>query len=126
MTWAADGPPWAAYGPRNPSEGGISQHPVSETVNRAVGETAGQRPFGAEQKGRPQQDSNLRSRLRRRRTASFEFALLPAWTRSLISPAAKTIPRIFRIMDTSAVTARTLQGMARVRSGQAPAWPFVF
>ena len=38
---------------------------------------------------------------------------------------AKIIPRIFRIMDTSAVTARTLQGMARVRSGQAPAWPLV-
>ena len=28
-------------------------------------------------------------------------------------------------MDTSAVTARTLQGMARVRSGQALAWPLV-
>jgi len=42
---------------------------------------------------------------------------LPAWTRSLIAPAAETIPRIFRIMDTSAATARTLQGMARVRSG---------
>jgi len=42
---------------------------------------------------------------------------LPAWTRSLIAPAAETIPRIFRIMDNSAATARTLQGMARVRSG---------
>jgi hypothetical protein len=38
---------------------------------------------------------------------------------------AKIIPCIFRIMDTSAVTARTLQGMARVQSGQAPAWPLV-
>jgi hypothetical protein len=38
---------------------------------------------------------------------------------------AKIIPRISRIMDTCAVTARTLQGMARVRSGQAPAWPLV-
>ena len=46
---------------------------------------------------------------------------LPAWIRTLISPAADIIPCIFRIMDTSAVTARTLQGMARVRSGQAPA-----
>jgi hypothetical protein len=53
------------------------------------------------------------------------LCILPAWTRSLISPAAETIPRIFRIMDTSAVTARALQGMARVRSGQAPAWPLV-
>jgi hypothetical protein len=50
---------------------------------------------------------------------------LPAWTRSHISRAARFIPRIFRIMDTSAVTARTVQGMARVRSGQAPAWPLV-
>jgi len=33
------------------------------------------------------------------------------------------IPRIFRIMKTFAVTACTLQGMARARSGQAPAWP---
>jgi len=38
---------------------------------------------------------------------------------------AKIIPRIFQIMDASAVTTRTLQGMARVRSGQAPAWPLV-
>ena len=38
---------------------------------------------------------------------------------------AKIIPRIFRVMDASAVTARALQGMARVRSGQAPAWPLV-
>ena len=50
---------------------------------------------------------------------------IPAWIRSLISPVAHIIPRIFRIMDISAVTARTVQGMARVRSGQAPAWPLV-
>ena len=53
------------------------------------------------------------------------LCIVPAWTRSLISAAAETIPRIFRIMDISAVTARTLQGMARVRSGQAPVWPLV-
>ena len=53
------------------------------------------------------------------------LCILPAWSRSRIFPAARIIPRIFRIMDTSAVTARTLQGMARVRSGQAPAWPLV-
>jgi hypothetical protein len=66
-----------------------------------------------------------RSRLRRRWTTSFEFFHLPAWTRSLISPAAETIPRIFRIMDTSAVTARTVEGMASLRFGQAPALPLV-
>jgi hypothetical protein len=50
---------------------------------------------------------------------------MPDRTRSLISRATETIPRIFRIMNTSAVTARTVQGMARVRSGQAPACPLV-
>ncbi len=50
---------------------------------------------------------------------------LPARTRSPIFPTALTIPCIFRIMNTSAVTSRTLQGMARARSGQAPAWPLV-
>jgi hypothetical protein len=50
---------------------------------------------------------------------------LPARTRSCILPPALTIPYIFRIMNTSAVTARTLQGMARARAGQAPAWPLV-
>jgi hypothetical protein len=44
---------------------------------------------------------------------------LLAWTRSLISMAAEIIPCIFRIMNTSAATARTLQGMAPrpVRAG---------
>jgi hypothetical protein len=49
------------------------------------------------------------------------LCILPAWTRWLISPAAETIPRIFRIMDTFAVTDRTLQGMARVRRNPAAA-----
>jgi hypothetical protein len=35
-------------------------------------------------------------------------------------PVGETIPCIFRIMDSSAVIARTLQGMTRVRPGQAP------
>jgi hypothetical protein len=39
---------------------------------------------------------------------------------------AKVIPRIFRIMDTSAVTARTMQGMAPrpVRTGSGLALGF--
>ena len=53
------------------------------------------------------------------------LSTLPAWTRSLIFPVEKIIPPIFRIMGTSAVTSRTLQGMARVGPGQAPAWPLV-
>jgi hypothetical protein len=55
---------WAAYGPQRPSQGNIRWRDV--TNNGHFREAAGQRPFGAGQKGRPQQDSNLRSRLRRR------------------------------------------------------------
>jgi hypothetical protein len=35
------------------------------------------------------------------------------------------IPRIFRIMGNCPVTAPPFQGMARVRSGQARAWPLI-
>jgi hypothetical protein len=56
-----------------------------------------------------------------RPSGSANSCTLPAWTRSLTAAVVKIIPRIFRIMDTLAVTARTVQGMARVRSGQAPA-----
>ena len=56
---------WAAYGPQKPSEDGIRRHDVSDAVDRAVSKTAGQGPVGTATKGRPQQDSNLRSRLRR-------------------------------------------------------------
>jgi hypothetical protein len=65
MTWAAYGPPWVAYGPQNPSDDGIRWHDMSESVHQPARETAGQRPVGAGHDGRPQQDSNLRSRLRR-------------------------------------------------------------
>jgi hypothetical protein len=50
---------------------------------------------------------------------------LPAWTRSSSRPATAIIPRIFQITDVSVVTTHTLQGMARVRSGQVSAWPSV-
>ena len=65
MTWAAYGPPWAAYGPRNPSDDGFRWHDVSEDVKQPARVLAGQRPIGAAHDKRPQQDSNLRSRLRR-------------------------------------------------------------
>jgi hypothetical protein len=73
MTWAAYGPPWAAYGPRNPSADGFRWHDVSEDVKKPADVLAGQRPISAAHDKRPQQDSNLRSRLRRRQTTSFEF-----------------------------------------------------
>jgi hypothetical protein len=65
MTWAAYGPPWAAYGPQNPSDRGICWHDMSGNVNQPARVPAGQPPVGAGYDGRPQQDSNLRSRLRR-------------------------------------------------------------
>ena len=65
MTWAAYGPPWAAYGPQNPSDDGIRWHDLSEDVKKPARVLAGQRPIDAASDVRPQQDSNLRSRLRR-------------------------------------------------------------
>ena len=76
MTWAAYGPPWAAYGPQNPSDDGNRWHDVSEDVNQPTSETAGQGQERPAHDKRPQQDSNLRSRLRRRWITSFEFVHL--------------------------------------------------
>jgi hypothetical protein len=53
---------------------------------------------------------DARSRLRSPAVRFGEFVRFPAWTRSLSSPVAAPIPRIFRIMEPSAVTARTMQG----------------
>jgi hypothetical protein len=50
------------------------------------------------------------------------YLLVLACTWLLLPKIAKIIPRIFRIM---VARRRTLQGMARARSGQAPAWPLV-
>jgi hypothetical protein len=55
-----------APGGREPSRSGEGWRAVTKRDNGHFDETAGQRPFGAGQEGRPQQDSNLRSRLRRR------------------------------------------------------------
>ena len=65
MTWAAYGPPWAAYGPQNPSDDGIRWHDVSQAVNEPARVPAGQGQERPAHDRRPQQDSNLRSRLRR-------------------------------------------------------------
>ena len=50
------------------------------------------------------------------RLTSFEFIHSACLDSIAHLQAADIIPRIFRIMDTSAVTGRTLQGMTRVRS----------
>ena len=54
-----------APGGRKLSHRGDRWRAVSEDVNRTISGTAGQGTFGPGQDKRPQQDSNLRSRLRR-------------------------------------------------------------
>jgi hypothetical protein len=56
---------WGTYGGRNPSQDGIRWHDVSEAVNRPISVPAGQARISADSTMRPQQDSNLRTRLRR-------------------------------------------------------------
>jgi hypothetical protein len=50
---------------RRPSPDGIRRHRLSEDVNQPTNETAGQGQERPAHEKRPQQDSNLRSRLRR-------------------------------------------------------------
>ncbi len=50
---------------QNPSANGVWWHPLSEAANRPTGVHAGQAQESPANKKRPQQDSNLRSRLRR-------------------------------------------------------------
>ena len=45
------------------------------------------------------------------------------WLAPLLSSLLSTDPRDVAVLGCCIVTARTSQGMARVRSGQAPAWP---
>jgi hypothetical protein len=105
MTWAAYGPSRAAYGPsraaygpQNPSFGGIRWHPLSGEAKNPTRVPAGQALGNPGHAKRPQQDSNLRTRLRSPAVRSSELCILPALTRSLISQAAEVVPRIFRIM----------------------------
>ena len=65
MTRGRTGDTRGAPGGREPPNRGNKWRAVTKRDNGHFDETAGQRPFGAGQKGRPQQDSNLRSRLRR-------------------------------------------------------------
>ena len=65
---------WGAYGAQHPSPDNIRWRIVTKRDSGHFGIDADHDAFGAGQKGRPQQDSNLRSRLRRRWTKSFEFA----------------------------------------------------
>ena len=53
---------WGAYGAQNSSQGGMRRRDASENDIHVIRITAGQRTYGPATKGRPQQDSNLRSR----------------------------------------------------------------
>ena len=57
--------PGDARGTRDTSRNGKRWHTVTKRDNGHLSVTPGQSPVNAGQKGRPQQDSNLRSRLRR-------------------------------------------------------------
>jgi len=81
MTWAAYGPPRAAYGPQNPSDDGLYWHSASENDISVICIAAGQIAFDPASEWRPQQDSNLRSRLRSPRLfKSWTCTDLPVWT----------------------------------------------
>ena len=56
---------WGAHGAQHPSDGSIRQHRVSGNDINVICITAGQMVFDPASEWRPQQDSNLRSRLRR-------------------------------------------------------------
>ena len=56
---------WGAYGAQHPSQASIRQHPLSENDTSVICIPAGQMVFDPASEWRPQQDSNLRSRLRR-------------------------------------------------------------
>jgi hypothetical protein len=65
MTRGAHGVSWGAYGAQNPSPASIRQHSASENDIDVICIPAGQIAFDPAPEWRPQQDSNLRSRLRR-------------------------------------------------------------
>ena len=56
---------WAAYGPQKPSSDGLRSHHASENDIGVICVPAGHNTSGPASEKRPQQDSNLRSRLRR-------------------------------------------------------------
>ena len=56
---------WAAYGPQKPSSDGLRWHHASENDIGVICVPAGHNTSGPASEKRPQQDSNLRSRLRR-------------------------------------------------------------
>ncbi len=56
---------WGAYGAQHPSDRSIRQHAASENDIDVICIPAGQKAFDRAHDERPQQDSNLRSRLRR-------------------------------------------------------------
>jgi hypothetical protein len=131
---------------QSPSPGGIQWHAVTKRDNGHFNKVPGQGQKSPTHDRRPQQDSNLRSRLRRRAVRFVEFMCAICWysTPHLIIGRNHSahIPdhglsgvatmRLARVSFGQALArtrpfggkhARTLQGMARVRPGQAPACP---
>ena len=82
---------WGAYGGWNLSEGGFCCHPMSEPVIGPRNEMPAQPGLTAGTKKRPQQDSNLRSRLRRPMLYPLSYGGSVTWERVPVNrPCADT------------------------------------
>jgi len=114
---------WGTHGGQSPSSGGIRWHSPSGNDISVILVPAGQRPFGAAHAKRPQQDSNLRSRLRSPAVRSSEF-VHPTCLDSIAHLAGCRDHSAYIPDHETSPTARTVQGMARVRSGQARPGPW--
>ena len=73
--------PWGPYGARNPSEAGSCCHLLTERVIGLADIRPGQEAFMAGHVKRPQQDSNLRSRLRRPMLYPLSYGGYATWER---------------------------------------------
>ena len=91
---------WGAYGAQQPSSGGHGWQPTSENDIRVICITAGHNASGPAPERRPQQDSNLRSRLRRRLAVgrvtweyvSVSRSVVRVWTTVFVCCAATREP----------------------------------
>ena len=106
---------WGAYGAQHPSEHSIRWHGVSEAVNRPIRINAGQGIFGAGNEGRPQQDSNLRTRLRRPMLYPLSYGGCATWERLPASNRYRDTRRVHcAITRQDATLTRVEQGLRRV------------
>jgi hypothetical protein len=85
---------WGAYGAQHPSEDSVRWRDLSEAVNRPNRINAGPGTLDSGNDGRPQQDSNLRSRLRRPLLSPLSYGGYATWDRV---PAGGSLPDTRRV-----------------------------